>query len=355
MRIHSGAFAWPLGILFVAAAGEATARLDDWAFRDTPLLHSADRQHDLLLYDRDCIRGRPNGRYGKFRLNRYGFRGPEIARVASPGSIRIMLLGASESFGLYETDGKEIAALLREHYAGAADHVEVVNAAVAGMNLVSLRVYWDHWANRFHPDIVLIYPSPQLYLDDDAPRAPAAYSEPPVPWFRSRFAMRLLDAVRQLEFVRSARARYAVWRDSRGRDPCWPFRTVPVDRLIQFHHDLDALAGDIAAGGGRPVLLTHPISAPADTEPRDLRALEGLRIFFPRAGPRIIQQFNAAADRLTRLIGVSHHWLVIDIAAGLSGRRELFADPMHFNDAGSAAADNLLESNLEPILNGTAH
>ena len=58
MRIHSGAFAWPLGILFVAAAGEATARLDDWAFRDTPLLHSADRQHDLLLYDRDCIRGR---------------------------------------------------------------------------------------------------------------------------------------------------------------------------------------------------------------------------------------------------------------------------------------------------------
>src|SRR5262245_16320664 len=98
---------WTLaGVLFLLAA-EAASRLDDWLAYGTPVLANPDRGMDLTVQDEHGLHGRPLGRFKKWALNEAGFRGPEITETPAPGVTRIALLGASETFGLYESPGKE--------------------------------------------------------------------------------------------------------------------------------------------------------------------------------------------------------------------------------------------------------
>jgi hypothetical protein len=347
---------WLVALTLIALIGEFTARLDDWIFQGTPLAANVDREHDLLFYDKDCIRGRPDGRFTKFHLNHFGFRGPEISADPIPGTTRVMLLGASETFGLYESEGREFAEQLRRDFARRPERVEIVNAAVAGMNLLPMRDYWNHWANQFHSNLVLIYPPTQFYLDDEAPRAiaprPASANDPI--GFRSRFGGRVLDSIKQLDILKTLRARYVVRRNLSGKGPEWLFAGPPADRLKQFRGDLEALGEDISRDGARPVLVTHALSAGTNLSSEDIHELEGLRMYAARARPEVIQAFNAAAAQITREIAAAHGWALIDAAAVLSGRGELFADPVHFNDAGSAAMAALLLQQLLPLLPSNA-
>src|SRR4051794_34534884 len=91
---------WCIALVVCLTSGEIAARLDDELWNDTPFFANPDREPDLILHDSDCIRGRPGGAYRKWKLNAFGFRGPEIAERPSAGMKRVMLLGASETFGL---------------------------------------------------------------------------------------------------------------------------------------------------------------------------------------------------------------------------------------------------------------
>src|SRR5712664_1625363 len=90
-------------VLVIGTTGEVTARIEDYIRRGVPIMHTPDRTVDLVLHDKLGIRGRPNGRYGRWQLNSAGFRGPEIARQPIAGCHRVIVLGASDSFGLYES------------------------------------------------------------------------------------------------------------------------------------------------------------------------------------------------------------------------------------------------------------
>ena len=91
-----------VGLLIFVLAVEMCARVDDFIAYGAPFgeSYTSDR-----LYEHDQIgqRGRPGARYKKWHLNSLGYRGPELRN----GTIRIICLGASETFGLYEADGEE--------------------------------------------------------------------------------------------------------------------------------------------------------------------------------------------------------------------------------------------------------
>ena len=55
----------------------------------------------LFTVDELGKRGRPNASYEKWRLNEAGYRGPALRS----NTYRIVCLGSSETFGLYEKDG----------------------------------------------------------------------------------------------------------------------------------------------------------------------------------------------------------------------------------------------------------
>ena len=162
--------AWTRGVrwlalgLTVLVSAEVTSRIEDRLRLGTSLT-AAPSDEDLVVRDQFGMRGRPNARFKKWRLNSSGFRSAETTLEPEPDCERVMVLGASESFGLYESDGKEypaqLSVMLNRHGC-----YEVINAAVAGMTVRTIGSFWDNWASRFRPATVVIYPTPAFYLAD---------------------------------------------------------------------------------------------------------------------------------------------------------------------------------------------
>ena len=333
-----------LGLVLISA--EAAARVDDWWHFSVPVLANPDRDHDLTVRDDHGIHGRPHGRYRKWQLNAFGFRGPEISLEPPPQRTRLMVLGASETFGLYESTGKEypaqLADALRER--SQAD-VEVVNASMAGITLCSLLPYWERWASRFRPHVVLVYPSPLLYLDDQPPKALLFNKDPEAP-VRSRFLGRLKDMARRSDLVRRARVELLVATGQSRRGSDWFFHTPPHDRLEQFVTDLDRLIASIQARGALPVLVTHACRSASPPRPEDRDDLQAMRVFLARPTPEVMVHFEELAREAVRDVGRRRHVTVIDAAAAMNANRAWFADLVHFNDAGAAVFAGLLADGL---------
>jgi hypothetical protein len=361
---------WLIALVIIAVSGEMTARLDDWIFQEIPLLANPDRERDLLAMDVDGVpRGRPHGRFKKYKLNALGFRSPEMSAQKSENTLRVLVLGASESFGLYESEDHEYPALLRNHFKTPLPDgrtVEIVNVSMAAMALPILTEYWHNYLTRLHADVVVLYAAPQFYLDDEVPKGrskrlpsaddvrdvivPLDASQAPGLAFRSRLFERLRDSAKQSDLIKTLRVHYLLQRKMAGKDADWFFHDVPTDRLGRYRDDLETLAASIARSGARPVLATHAFKTPSPPEDRDLAELTAYRIFFPRAELAVMPALGVAARQATLELGAKHRWPVIDVSAELTARRDLFADPVHFNDAGSAAMAKILADQLPPLL-----
>ena len=344
-------------VLVAVVAGEVASRLDDWLFSDTAVLASPDREFDLVHAEPWGQRGKPHGHYRKWRLNNYGFQGPDIPLRAER---RVMVLGASETFGLYEKAGNAYPAVLDRQLASAArsatgsagePRIEVVNAAIAGMALPSMTTYWEQWASRFRPQTVVVYPSPLFYLDDQLPKSYLGTAIPPPPAFQSRLLQRLVDQAKQVPLLRRLRARHVIAGKLVGKGPGDLFTSeIPRDRLAAFSADLERLATSIEQRGARPVLVTHAFKTTSPPVPADHAELEYFRIFFPRVTLDGFAAFEAAAREAVIALAGRHGWAVIDAAASLTGRRELFADPVHFNDTGSARMAGIIADRLPDLV-----
>lgn len=342
---------WVVAIAIVVCFGELTSRLDDWIFQSIPFLANPDREYDLVLNDAHGVRGRPNGRFKKYQLNAFGFRGPEIGKEKPAAVPRVMILGASETFGLYESEGHEYPALLSEDLAKQGHNVEVINAAVAGMTLPSIEAFWKNWAKEFKPDLVVIYPSPMFYLDNELPRPATPNPAGQVaPGFRSRFFERLKDSAKQWTLLKEVRNRFVLWRALRGKDESFLFDDVPADRREAFSNDLTNLVKEIQNDGAKVALVTHAFKAGSELTATDDAELQGFRIFFPRAVPKTMAAFEATANVDVDKVAAATGAKLIDAAAELSGQRKLFADPVHFNDAGSRAMAEILARGIAPLL-----
>lgn len=335
--------------LFLLGA-EASARLDDWLHQDTPLLASPDRAHDLTMQDEYGIHGRPHGRFKKWTLNAFGFRSPaEMDRPIPPGVTRLLILGASETFGLHESPGKEYPAQLAEqlHHEGIAK-IEVVNAAMAGLTVHSQLPYWERWAAQFRPQVVLLYPSPLFYLDDEPPHRWPRPSSPAQqgPAWASRFGDRLRDRVRRIGPLRKLRLEWVLRAQAAGQNADWIYADVPQDRLQFFLDDVAALARAVAARGARPVLLTHAVKAGSPIRPEDQADVREFRPFASRATEAVIVAFEDAANAGLRRLAADNDLPLVDVAAHLNGHRAWFADLVHFNDVGAAEMARLLAAAL---------
>jgi hypothetical protein len=340
-RLRAAAY-WAFVLVLFLGGAEMASRIDDLVHTGTALLASPDREVDLVVRDEFGPHGRPHGRYRKWRLNEYGFRGPEIPPEPVSGRTRLLVLGASEMFGLFESEGREYAAQLAKVLeARGCGAFEVVNGAMAGITVTSMKPYWERWASRAHPHVVLLYPSPMLYLNPRAgkPRTPAG----PQPadrrslLDRSRFYGRARDTVRRFEPVRRARVEYLIWTQTHGKGDDWLFPPVPEDRLALYAGELEDLIVAIRARGAEPVLLTHAVRATNPPRPDDAQDLRDMRVFFPQAAGDTLVAFEEAGARVVRELGSKHGVRVIDVAAAANGHREWFADLVHFSDEGAAA------------------
>jgi hypothetical protein len=335
------------------AAAEATARMDDFLRYGIAFTNVPNETRDLIVQDSLGIHGRPEGRYRWWHLNAYGFRAPEMSRMPRPGCTRVMVMGASETFGLYESPGMDYPAQLQGLLAAHGCY-EVVNAAVVGASLRSMLGLWRKWVAPFQPHVVVVYPNPSFYLRTEPPGAIApgdpqeAVRHASPPWWTPR----LIDRVHRVFHYPDAwqRRRVAKWlaQALAGHDASWPYQTIPDDRLTAFDADLDSLVRAIRAEGAVAVLVTHGMPFGMTIRPGDVDLLQAWRRYYPRATPEILLAFDSACAAHTRQFAADEHVSVADVAARLNGRGADFADFTHFTDRGAYVVAELLATAILP-------
>jgi len=329
-------------------AAEITSRIDDRVRYGVGFLDAPDHDRALTIHDDLGVRGRPNGQFKTWKLNGFGFRSPSMSLAPPAGCQRVMVLGASETFGLYETPGEEYPAqlgtLLRERGC-----YEVVNAAVTGLPIRGILPLWRNWCVRFSPVFVVIYPTPAFYL---ANRPPAFPGPPPnaaraAPWWTPRLLDRAKDVFEFPAFIQRRRISQAIDSARQGQPPDWRFTDVPPDRLEQFSADLDQLVTDILESGAKPVLLTHATGFQNPPITGDSDNLNAWLQRAPRASPAIMLEFERQAADATRRLALERGAILVDAAQAMDAKRALFAsDSLHFNDTGAGVIARLIADRI---------
>ncbi|MBX7073720.1 MAG: hypothetical protein K1X71_11290 [Pirellulales bacterium] len=338
-------------IFLTLASAEIVARLDDYLRQGVRLNASPDPERDLQIIDARGRHGTPHGAYKRWRLNRWGFNAPELSLIPASGVDRVMVLSASEAFGLFESPGKEFPAqldtLLRQH----GDY-EVVNASVTGMTVGAMNGYWRNWVGRFRPAIVIVYASPLFYLSDIPPdvgsKANYRLFLPP-PKFQSRFVGRLRDLVDVPQFAQDWLDQRAIAAQIANKPVDWLFESPPLDRLDLFESHVRMLCEQIVAAGGRVVLCTHAVDALPPFSPAELRQFESGRVHLPRATAATHAQFHVAGNQRLRQFAARSGYSLADIDAALSGQARYFADLAHFTDQGAERVAQLLDQSLSSL------
>lgn len=326
---------------------ELACRVDDWFRYGTPLDSPAVSQEDLLTVDATGPHGRPYARYTKYGLNNLGMRGPDVPVARPSGVIRVVTLGASETFGLYESQGREYPRQLEDSLRSCG-RFQVLNAALMGMLLPTEDQYLRLRLAALHPDIVVLYPSPPQYLRDSVPTVMRPDSTPGagqrINWLQFRVAQRLAN---KLNALIPARVRNYVRRralDDRART--WRFDDVPAPRLAQYDADLRHIIGTIQAIGARPVVMTHA-DVFMTAGPVNELLIEQWRQFFPHATGTTLLDFDSAAAVVTRNVADSVSVPLVDLAAKFHGRLSdppgsYFGDYEHFTDEGAGLVAGVL-------------
>ena len=143
-----------VALVLAVATLELCARIHDDVTRGVPLWALHYTAPALYAYDSSGVHGIPNAHDGKFRMNSFGFRGPEI----DPNRETIICFGASETFGPNESADREFPRQLEADLnAGGSQRYQVVNAGIPGMRLEDL-----HLARILRitkPTYAIIYPT----------------------------------------------------------------------------------------------------------------------------------------------------------------------------------------------------
>jgi hypothetical protein len=343
-----------LVILFVLTL-ELTCRIEDWIRFSTPPFSPITSQTDLLVRDADGVHGRPNARFQKWAMNALGTRGPAASLSKAPGTTRVVIVGASETFGLYESPGKEYPRQLEDSLnhalashstcsSSGARRYEVLNAALPGMSLPTIDEDVRNRVRRFGADVIVVYPTPSQYLEDEPPRAarPDSSGRADEPLLaralHPRIARRLREQAKTAlpDFLKTWMRRRETEQYVRAHPPGWRFSSIPADRLAQYGADLRHLIGTIRSTGAVAVVATHAnvFMQPGSID-RDL--LLAWERFYPRAPGAVIVAFDSAARAETLRAASDSSVATVDLATRLSASpRAAFSDFSHFSDEGAA-------------------
>lgn len=343
-----------LGIALVCCVVlELACRVEDWVMYRMPLWSRYTSLDQLVVRDAAGMHGRPNAQYEKWSMNALGMRGPEAPVTSPPGTHRIIAAGASETFGLRESVGKEYPRQLEDSLNArvakgecrlpASGRFEVLNAAFAGMGLPTIEQDVRTRLARLRPEFILIYPSPASYLDESPPKPASPDSQyriaelPLSGAFYPRSIARLREQLKQVvpEFLASRLRAWQTRSHIAGHAPGWRFESIPAERLSQYDADLRKLIGTVRSVGAIPIVATHGNEF-MDRASIDRNMLVAWEKFYPRATAATIVAMDSAARVVTQRVAGDSSAIVVDAAKTLAAAPlAAFADFVHFTNLGA--------------------
>lgn len=88
-------------------------------------------------------------------INSLGYRGPEISLRKAAGTIRVLCLGDSNTFGVFVQDNETFPYNLQEVFRNRQMMVEVINGGVGGTSIVD-HLYFLKKSINLDPDVVIL-------------------------------------------------------------------------------------------------------------------------------------------------------------------------------------------------------
>ena len=350
-RILQIAARWAgLAVLFVVTL-EVCARVDDWLTWGAPL--SGHYSQAVLMTTDDLgPHSRFGARFEKWRINSHGFRGPEITMAKPEGVVRILVVGASETFGLYESPGMEFPAQLQQKLDRAKPgRYQVLNSGCAGMTLPRFVHFYNVWLKKFEPDFVLCYPTPTSYVQRIVPGEPQP-DEPPAKLRESiRLKRKTKIVVKRFlpPFLLQERHERRMEAWIQKQPPNWVWETLPPEKLALFETHLEQLVKTVRDSGVEMMLVTHAHRFPKDRSKWsavDEAMMAAWRLVWARESERCKLDMEDEANRVIRELGERDGIPVADVAAAVPRTGENFADFSHFTDQGAGIVADLLARDI---------
>jgi len=332
------------GICFFGTI-ELASRIEQRILYGAPILGLYTYDAALFITDEYGITGKPNGAYEKWRLNSYGFRGPEIRHTKGPQELRVACLGASETFGLYESSGHEWPRQLEGMLKHSEVDAEVVNAAIAGMSLPQRTLHLQKRLLPFSPDVVVFMLEYGSYAGMTEEKLQARHTKPPVLPDRKDLldGMKSLRIVSRLKYVVIPRLPVAVQQaieelergvklKVRQRDLGYKFRSLthlmPLEVDV-FKRDLEDLY-HISNTAGVTVVLLSP--AMWFTE----RNLSVMYLSWPFVDESWWREAQGVLSPVAREFAEQEGFDYLDLSELVRGHeQEWMMDMLHFNDDGA--------------------
>ncbi len=331
---------------------EIGARLDDHVQYGAPMIGNYDFDR-LFFFDGKIVRGQPNSRYMKWSLNDLGLRGPNPD--LSRSHTRVLVYGASEVFGLYETPGQDFPRRLEVDLRSRANdpELEVINAGIPGMRIGSGAEYLRTLGDQLKPSVVVLYPTPTHYTGVTKPhcgrpeRAPGGQSDSV--WPSSRLIAKAVDRIKEVmprPMLHQVRRAAIAWK-TRGAPT---ISAVDEASLGALEGDLRCAIRAVHAIGAQPVLLTHANRFGNVSRPDDAYWLTGWRNQYPEFGEAMLLDLERRSNGVIERVAKDEQVPLVDVAATLSGQPQYFADHAHFNDEGATRMGQVLATALAPLL-----
>jgi hypothetical protein len=279
--------------------------------------------------------------------------------------IRLVTVGASETFGMAEAEGREYPRQLEDSLNGAAERAnatrrfEVLNASLPGMSIPSIMLSLRSHIRSLSPDIVVVYPSPSFYVDRDPPHPPTGVEHGGALSTRRAFVPRvfprIVDAAKSL--LPSAALDQLREREIRKSieqyPPGWRFTSIPSDRLALFSEHLRETVGTIRSIGAEPILMTHGNAFMAGTR-NDALARSWER-FYPRATASTLIAFDSVARSVTLQVARDSGVVAVDVADDLARAGSgVYSDFAHFTELGAARVAADLRDSVQALVARTS-
>jgi lysophospholipase L1-like esterase len=348
-------------VLFVLTI-EIAARVDDKVKYGAPFLGRYSF-HLLKATDSDGIKVNvPNSSFEKWKINQFGFRGPQIALQKPEGTIRIACMGLSETFGMYESPDKEwprqLASILNQY-----EDFEVVNTSVPGLLLNEYSRYIEKYVLAIHPDVIILYLNPFPYAvgaNKFSKRQSASTEKPTTTVRRSKsitnlvnFDLRVIPKIKQAIkriLPQQTLKRYRLWQmerqitsiQARRLNGAKPLDVAPPDSLNSFRHDIEELFRFLNAHKIDVILSSYPVlisNRNLDEYPEIF--LDHRRFYVELSLEGIIdvaKQFNEILKTTASRYSIPF----IDNSSVIPKNTRHFADNVHYTDEGA----NLVAKNF---------
>ncbi len=321
------------------------------------------------LVKKDCngIRhNTPNVRIGKWEINSLGFRGKEVHLEKQEGGIRIVCIGGSETFGIFETKGKEWPFQLGETLRDRLPAVEVINASVIGLPTRKRKEYVERYVLPSAPDIMIIFH--QRFLE---PTRFSEYVKDPMKkvrhgsmtdkvnlstfrpegegllaeWVkRIKQYRRILRKTVERSFPKWLSSRLNLWRlhrrvrEKEGRHLHHekPLHELPENIIAEYARDLTSFVQFLRGKHIVPVLSTFPtLITPLNKTPHEKLLLESrLVLSVELSADGYIGAFQKI-NQVIKRVAEKESLLFIDNDKRIPKTLQYFVDNIHYTDQGA--------------------